>query len=100
MYIAMNRFRVTEGREQAFEEMWRQRRSYLDEVPGFREFHLLRGSSNDGVTLYISHSQWDSRELFKAWTKSDAFKQAHGRTHSSKESIVGHPLFEGFEAVL
>lgn len=100
MYIAMNRFRVAEGREEAFEATWRERQSYLDDVPGFRKFHLLRGSSSDGVTLYISHSQWDSRQAFKAWTQSDAFRQAHGRTHESKANIVGHPQLEGFEAVL
>ncbi|MFQ5512217.1 MAG: antibiotic biosynthesis monooxygenase family protein [Candidatus Krumholzibacteriia bacterium] len=100
MYIAMNRFKVARGRESAFEEVWRNRQSYLDDVPGFREFHLLRGPSTDEITLYASHSQWDSREAFTAWTKSDAFKRAHGRTHSTEATIVGHPQFEGFEAVL
>jgi heme-degrading monooxygenase HmoA len=96
----MNRFKVVRGKESAFEEMWRDRQSYLDDVPGFREFHLLRGSSNEEATLFVSHSQWDSREVFTAWTKSDAFRKAHGRTHSDEATIVGHPHFEGFETVL
>jgi heme-degrading monooxygenase HmoA len=96
----MNRFKVVPGRESAFEEMWRNRETYLDDVEGFREFHLLRGPSNEEATLYLSHSQWDSLEAFKAWTKSDAFKKAHGRTHSADATIVGHPQFEGFEVVL
>ena len=100
MYIAMNRFKVVPGQESAFEEMWRDRQSYLDDVPGFREFHLLRGPSNEEATLYASHSQWDSLETFKAWTKSDAFKKAHGRTHAADTTVLGHPQFEGFEAVL
>ena len=100
MYFAMNRFKVVRGQESAFEERWRERKSYLDDVAGFREFHLLRGTSNDEYTLYASHSVWDSHDLFKDWTKSDAFRQAHGGTNSTKEVIVGHPLFEGFEAVL
>ena len=100
MYIAMNRFKVVLGQESAFEEMWRDRQSYLDEFPGFREFHLLRGPSDDETTLFVSHSQWESREAFKGWTTSDAFQKAHGSTHSGKTTIVGHPQFEGFEAVL
>ena len=100
MYIAMNRFLVVRGQEAEFEKMWRDRQSYLDDVAGFREFHLLRGPTSEDATLYASHSQWDSREAFKAWTKSDAFDKAHGRTHSSRATIVGHPQFEGFEAVL
>lgn len=100
MYIAMNRFQVVPGKEETFEEMWRNRQTYLDDVPGFRSFHLLRGPSKEEATLYASHSQWDSREAFTAWTQSDAFKKAHGRTHSAEVTTIGHPQFEGFEAVL
>ena len=56
MYIAMNRFKIALGSEATFEELWRQRESFFDEVPGFREFHLLRGSTNEDHTLYASHS--------------------------------------------
>ena len=43
MFIAMNRFRVKRGAEEAFEKVWLSRDSYLDRVPGFVEFHLLKG---------------------------------------------------------
>jgi heme-degrading monooxygenase HmoA len=43
MFIAMNRFRVKKGSEDAFEKVWLGRDSYLDSVPGFLEFHLLKG---------------------------------------------------------
>ncbi len=43
MFIAMNRFQVKKGSEQAFETLWATRESYLSELPGFIEFHLLRG---------------------------------------------------------
>ncbi len=100
MYIAMNRFRIARGREEGFEEVWRQRESYLDEVPGFREFHLLRGPSSETETLYASHSVWDSREAFVAWTESEAFLRAHGQTKAPEGTYLGHPQFEGFETVL
>jgi hypothetical protein len=48
MYIAMNRFRVNAGHEEVFEEMWRRRDSYLDQVPGFKAFRLLRGETAPG----------------------------------------------------
>ena len=41
MFIAMNRFRVKRGSEQAFEKVWLSRDSQLNKVPGFVEFHLL-----------------------------------------------------------
>ncbi len=43
MFIAMNRFRVKKGFEGVFEEVWLGRDTYLDLVPGFLEFHLLKG---------------------------------------------------------
>jgi heme-degrading monooxygenase HmoA len=100
MYIAMNRFRIAPGFEQAFEEMWRSRKSYLDEVPGFKEFHFLRGPKSDECTLYVSHSVWESSTAFEAWTHSDSFKQAHAQAKSPAGMHLGHPNFEGFEVVL
>ncbi|MBN9136452.1 MAG: antibiotic biosynthesis monooxygenase, partial [Phyllobacterium sp.] len=41
MYIAMNRFKVQSGSEDAFETVWKSRDSRLSSVPGFVEFHLL-----------------------------------------------------------
>jgi len=100
MYIAMNRFQVTAGREAEFEEIWTSRETYLDEVPGFKEFHLLRGGSADGITTYLSHSVWASREAFEAWTKSEAFRKGHAGARSGRGVIAGHPVFEGYEVVL
>jgi heme-degrading monooxygenase HmoA len=99
MFIATNRFKIARGREADFEAMWRARESYLDEVPGFVEFHLLRGPSDDSATLYISHSRWGSRSEFAAWTESDAFRKAHRQARSPEGVVLGHPMLETFEAV-
>lgn len=100
MFIAMNRFRIAHGREVEFEEIWRKRDSQLEGVPGFREFHLLRGPADDEATLYASHSQWDSAEAFEAWTRSEAFRKAHAGARAADGVYLGHPQFEGFEVVL
>jgi heme-degrading monooxygenase HmoA len=100
MFIAMNRFRIARGREAAFEALWRERDSHLDGVPGFQRFHLLRGPDDDEATLYASHTLWDSRESFEAWTKSEAFRKAHANARAPEGTYLGHPVFEGFEQVL
>ena len=100
MYIAMNRFRIAPGREDVFEEIWRKRDSSLKDVPGFREFHLLRGPSETDATLYISHSLWDSGAAFEAWTNSEVFRQAHAKGRAPEGTYLGPPAFEGFEIVL
>ena len=100
MFIAMNRFRIAPGSEDTFEELWRKRESYLDEVPGFREFHLLRGASDGECTLYASHSVWESRQAFEAWTASESFRKAHARARGPSGTTLGHPKFEGFDVIL
>lgn len=100
MYIAMNRFHVNEGHETVFEEIWRKRETYLDQVPGFKKFNLLRGETKDGITLFVSHSTWESRNAFIAWTESEAFRKAHGDARSPQGTLAGHPVFEGYEVVL
>lgn len=100
MFIAMNRFRIKPGKEADFERIWAERDSQLDGVPGFVEFKLLRGPSSEQETLYVSHSIWASRETFEAWTRSDAFRRAHGQAGGSAGAVIGHPQFEGYERVL
>ena len=100
MFIAMNRFRIAAGREEDFIEMWRNRESHLDSVPGFREFHLLRGAVDEEVTLFASHVIWDSKETFENWTKSEEFRKAHAQARSPEGVMLGPPSFEGFDAVL
>lgn len=100
MFIAMNRFRIAVGRESVFEELWRRRDSQLEGVSGFREFHLLRGPTDDEATLFASHSVWDSRQDFEAWTESEAFRKAHAQARAPEGTYLGHPEFEGFEVVL
>jgi len=100
MYIAMNRFRICAGREADFEEVWRERDTYLDKVSGFREFHLLRGPGDGETTLYVSHSCWESREAFDGWRNSEAFRKSHASARSPEGTLLGHPELEAFDVVL
>lgn len=100
MYIAMNHFRVHPERTEEFERNWRERESYLTEVPGFREFHLLRGPLEDGARLYASHSVWDSEQAFVNWTNSEAFRKAHAQGRSTVGTLLGPPRFVGWTVVL
>jgi heme-degrading monooxygenase HmoA len=101
MFIAMNRFKVKKTSEEAFEKVWTSRESYLDQVPGFVEFHLLKGPEADDHTLYASHSVWQCKAAFEAWTKSDAFRAAHARAGNETTGplYLEHPQFEGFEVL-
>ena len=103
MFVAMNRFKVKKHRAEDFETMWRKRDSFLKEMPGFTAFHLLKGPEGEDHILYASHTIWETREHFDAWTQSDAFRKAHagaGKQTDDEPATLGPPQFEGFESVV
>jgi heme-degrading monooxygenase HmoA len=97
LFIAMNHFSVDPERGGDFEEHWRKRESYLAEVPGFLRFALLRG---DEPGSYASHTAWESREAFEAWTGSEAFRKAHAQARTPEGLLQGPPRLALFEAVI
>lgn len=99
MFIAMNRFKVMKDKCEEFEDVWRSRDSRLREVPGFVEFHLLKGPERDDHVLYSSHTVWSSETAFTDWTKSEQFRHAHRSAGANKPLYAGHPEFEGFKVV-
>ena len=99
MFIAMNRFKVRPDATAVFEEVWTSRDTYLRDVPGFVEFHLLRGPEREDHVLYASHTIWTSQAAFEAWTRSEAFRAAHANAGTNRPMYLGHPEFEGFEVV-
>ncbi|MCY4076461.1 MAG: antibiotic biosynthesis monooxygenase [Acidobacteria bacterium] len=100
-FIAMNRFKVVRGSEDAFEALWRSRESHLHEVPGFVSFRLLRSPAGEEYTLFASHTIWRSQEAFVAWTQSEQFRKAHAHANDrgTQAAYLGHPEFEGFHVV-
>ncbi len=96
----MNRFKIVPGREKDFEKIWRERETFLEDVPGFIEFHLVKGDSEESHTLYASHSMWKSQNYFRNWTKSESFRKAHKGAGEHSDVYIGHPVFEGFEVII
>ena len=99
MYIAMNRFTVPNENTEEFEALWLGRDSHLKGMDGFVEFHMLKGQQADGKTLYASHTVWQSEEAFAAWTRSEAFREAHRNAGSTRKLHEGSPKFEGFSTI-
>lgn len=100
MYVAMNRFAVASGQQEAFEALWLERNSQLETLDGFEAFHMLKGpESKDGTRLYISSSTWTSEEAFRSWTRSEAFRAAHRDVGDHAAMYEGPPVFEGFDVI-
>ena len=92
-------FQGHQGGTQSLRGFVGERQSRLDEVKGFRAFHLLRGPEREDHVLYSSHTIWASQEDFTAWTKSEQFRAAHQHAGERKPLTGGHPEFEGFEVI-
>jgi heme-degrading monooxygenase HmoA len=99
MFIAMNRFRVKKGSEEDFEAVWLNRDSHLSKEKGFIAFHLLRGPEHEDHTLYSSHTMWASQDDFTAWTRSQAFRDAHKGAGQNTPLYLEPPVFEGFTVI-
>ena len=91
MFIAMNRFKIARGFEEGFERVWRQRDSYLSEVPGFKSFSLLKGPERGDHVLYASHSIWESAEAFEGWTRVREFPQGPCPSQCAQGNLSGTP---------
>ena len=100
MFVAMNRFRIAPGQEEAFEALWRNRDSRLAGVEGFVDFKLLRGPAAADHSLYVSHSVWRDRAAFEAWSRSAPFRNAHAAAGESRAMYLGPPTLELFESVV
>ena len=100
MFIAMNRFRIALGKEEEFTQIWKNRETFVETVSGFKKFHLLRGATDENCTLFVSHTVWDSKKAFEAWTQSEAFQKAHAGGGAAKDVYLGPPNFEGFEVII
>lgn len=77
-FVASNRFGIKPGFEKHFEDMWAKRDSSLADLPGFKNFVLLRreGPVDDGNT-YVSYTTWKDVQSFNNWRGSDNFKRSH-----------------------
>ena len=96
MYLAMNRFSVNVEREAEWEQIWRNRETYLQEVPGFVQFMLLRGAEPGD---YISYSVWEDQAAFHAWTQSENFRKGHAQG-TVAGVLTGPPQLGLYEPVI
>jgi heme oxygenase (staphylobilin-producing) len=99
MFIAINRIWVEKGHGEQLIARFAASDG-LQGVPGIVDFELLQrtwlgpnhGASSDCQAEseeFLSVSRWESEEHFRAWTKSDAFKRAHGQKTSQAQAAAG-----------
>jgi heme-degrading monooxygenase HmoA len=84
--------------ERVYEEVFRTREGSVEQQPGFLSLEVLRTVSGgwDGPeadarragTTYVVFSRWASAEAHDAWTRSEAFRRAHGRRRLPEGAVL------------
>ena len=103
MYFVMNKFKINEGKEEAFENAWKHREGHLNEFEGFIQFSLLKNdTAADGTIEYVSHTIWNARENFETWRDSQQFSRAHsGAGGDAMQGVMaGPPQVSLYDAVI
>ena len=84
MFIAMNRFKVRKGREADFETAWTTRDTYIQDVPGFVAFALLR---NEPMAMGHGHGAPDAHAAH-AHGHEHGHGEAHGHEHTDEPGFT------------
>jgi heme oxygenase (mycobilin-producing) len=98
MITVANRIFVNPEFAADFEARFRDRAGLVDTMPGFISNQVLR-PANPGDP-YVVLTWWESRDAFRAWTESDAFRQGHARSGTlPREAFAGPNKLEVHEVL-
>ncbi|SFR25043.1 Heme-degrading monooxygenase HmoA [Lentzea waywayandensis] len=91
MFIATNRLFVPAERAEEFEAHFRDNmRTYLPGVPGLLRSTLLKPTKDDQP--YVSVNEFETEDDFRAWVKSDSFREAHKRNRGIARHVTGNAV--------
>ncbi|MDX8363860.1 antibiotic biosynthesis monooxygenase family protein [Cytobacillus sp. Hm23] len=95
MYVVMNVLTVPEDGKSKMVELFSKSAENMKKVPGCVEFQFLSSSEEEKQVVY---TKWESKEDFKAWTESEAFRQAHAERRTRGTTATGSKI-EIYEVV-
>lgn len=112
MIVVTNKIPVADGHEIDFEDRFKNRVHLVDQAPGFirNEVHRPRPMRFDHETgkfvdnpgeqgFYEVKTWWRTLEDFAAWTRSEAFAEAH-KNRAPAEMFAGPSKLEVHEVFL
>ncbi|MBO8173353.1 MAG: antibiotic biosynthesis monooxygenase [Bacillaceae bacterium] len=95
MYVVMNVLEVPQEGKDKMIELFASSAENMKKVPGCLEFQFLNSPEENKQIVY---TRWESREAFKAWTESEAFRRAHEERRTSGSTATGSKI-EIYEVV-
>lgn len=95
MYVVMNVLQVPEEGKSKMIELFSNSAENMKQVPGCLEFQFLNSTDENKQIVY---TKWESKEAFKAWTESEAFRRAHDERRTRGSTATGSKL-ETYEVI-
>ncbi|WP_026675400.1 antibiotic biosynthesis monooxygenase family protein [Alkalihalobacterium bogoriense] len=99
MFIVHSTFLVPTEKAEEVISIYRSRSKSVDKAKGFRHFRLLQNDKKQGeLTVQI---EWDTKEDYLAWVRSDDFKQIHEfeKKYPDQELASIIPIVKQYEVV-
>ncbi|MCF6093784.1 antibiotic biosynthesis monooxygenase [Microaerobacter geothermalis] len=95
MYVVMNILEVPAEGKNKMIELFSKSADNMRSVPGCLEFQFLNSTEENKQIVY---TKWESKEAFKAWTESEAFRKAHEERRTRGTTATGSKI-ETYEVV-
>lgn len=89
MIVVSNRIFVNPDYNEPFEARFKERAAFVDQMPGFVAFTMLR-PSRPGKP-YVIMTYWQTEAHFQAWTQSDTFREGHARSGTLPDTAFTAP---------
>ena len=74
-FVALSRFVVTNGMEEAVKTAFRARPHRVDDAPGFLRMDVLSPADRDEELWLLTY--WTDRQSFEAWHHGHSYHEAH-----------------------
>ncbi len=102
MYVTMNHFKIKHEFAEEYIQIWKDAQVRVEDVDGFLTFKFFRIDTDEeqDYVLYASYSEWESKEKFKAWTKSDHFVQSHKTGVKNRNMYIEPPTLRCWDVLI
>lgn len=91
MIIVTNTNKITKGNGYKLIDRF-DKVGKVEEMEGFLGLEVLLTENIADYDEVTVSTRWKSKEAFKGWTKSDAFKEAHSRGGGRPDYIIGNTV--------
>ncbi|MDT0698534.1 antibiotic biosynthesis monooxygenase [Staphylococcus chromogenes] len=83
MFMAENCLKIKKGKSESVVERFKNRQG-IDTIEGFKDMLVTVTNETEDYDEVKILTIWQSKDAFKNWLHSDAFKEAHQKARNNK----------------